>query len=176
LIDKVIERIVICYKAMQGSYENLKILDIDVEFHEGIISSSQFDPKINNLLILDDLMSECKDSNGILKLFTVDSHHRNISVFLISQNIYSKGKCAREKNLNSSNMIIFKNPRDAVQISIFGRQMFPSRSKAFLEAFKDATVKEHGYLFLDFTQKTPDNLRIQANVSSEKRIIYTINE
>jgi hypothetical protein len=176
LIDKVIERIVICYKAMQESYENLKILDIDVEFHEGIISSSQFDPKINNLLILDDLMSECKDSNEILKLFTVDSHHRNISVFLISQNIYTKGKCAREINLNSSNMIIFKNPRDNVQISILGRQMFPSRSKAFLEAFKDATVKEHGYLFLDFTQKTPDNLRIQANVSSEKRIIYTINE
>jgi len=175
LIDKPIEKIVICYKAMQESYDNLKLLNIEVEFHEGLLDSSHFDPKINNLLILDDLMDECKDSKEILKIFTVDSHHKNISVFLISQNIYTKGKCAREINLNCSNMIIFKNPRDSVQISVLGRQMFPTKSKAFLEAFKDATANQHGYLFLDFTQKTPDNLRIQTNILDKERIIYTIN-
>ena len=42
LIDKQIDRVVYCYREWQDSYENLKMLDIDVEFHEGLIDMSQF--------------------------------------------------------------------------------------------------------------------------------------
>ena len=73
-------------------------------------------------------------------------------------------------------MILFKNPRDNVQISVLGRQVFPSKTKEFMEAFKDATAKEHGYLFLDFNQKTPDNMSIQTDILGPKRVIYTFNE
>jgi hypothetical protein len=132
----------------------------------------KFDATKNNLLIIDDLMEQCKDNNEILNLFTVDSHHRNISVFLISQNIYTKGKFTRDINLNSSNMILFKNPRDSVQISNLARQMFPNRSKAFMEAFMDA-VENYRYIFLDFDLETSDKLRIQTNIVDDKRIIYT---
>ena len=176
LIDKQIDRIVYCYREWQDSYENLKILDIDVEFHEGLIDMSQFSANLNNLLVIDDLFEECKDSKEILKLFTVYSHHKSISVFLINHNIYTKGKCARDINLNTSNMILFKNPRDNVQISVLGRQVFPSKTKEFMEAFKDATAREHGYLFLDFNQNTPDNMRIQTDILGPKRVIYTFNE
>jgi len=72
-------------------------------------------------------------------------------------------------------MIIFKNPRDSNQISVLARQIFPGKSKAFMEAFNDATSKEHGYIFLDFNLKTSEKMRIQTNVADDKRIIYTIN-
>ena len=143
-----------------------------MEFCEGLIDIKKFDATKNNLLIIDDLMEQCKDNNEILNLFTVDSHHRNISVFLVSQNIYTKGKFTRDINLNSSNMILFKNPRDSVQISILARQMFPNRSKAFMEAFMDA-VENYRYIFLDFDLETSDKLRIQTNIVDDKRIIYT---
>ena len=172
MINKPIERIVFCYKTMQPGYEVFKYLPIQVEFVEGLIDTNNFDPGINNLLIIDDLMEKCKDNNDILNLFTVDSHHKNISVILVSQNIYTKGKCTRDINLNSSNMIIFKNPRDSVQISILARQMFPNRSKAFMEAFLDA-VETYRYIFLDFDLETSDKLRIQTNIVDDNRIIYT---
>jgi hypothetical protein len=125
---------------------------------------SQFIPNFNNLLVLDDLFEECKDSKEILKLFTIYSHHKSVSVFLINQNIYTKVKCARDINFNTSNMILFKNPRDNVQISVLGRQVFPSKTRAFFEAFKGAPSKEHGYLFLDFNQNTQFNMRVQSNI------------
>ena len=172
LINRPIEKIVICYKTMQTAYEVFKYLTNDVEFCEGLIDIKKFDATKNNLLIIDDLMEQCKDNNEILNLFTVASHRRNISVFLVSQNIYTKGKFTRDINLNSSNMILFKNPRDSVQISILARQMFPNRSKAFMEAFMDA-VENYRYIFLDFDLETSDKLRIQTNIVDDKRIIYT---
>jgi len=53
-------------------------------------------PAVVNLIIFDDLMSECINSNTIMNLFTVGSHHKNTSVFFITQNIFSKGKFARD--------------------------------------------------------------------------------
>ena len=53
--------------------------------------------------------------------------------------------------------------------------MFPNNSKAFLEAFDDATSKNHGYLFLDFNQSTSDNMRLQTDITEKPRIIYTFN-
>ena len=87
MINKPIDRIVFCYKTMQLGYDVFKYLPIHVEFVEGLIDTNIFDPTINNLLIIDDLMERCKDNNDILNLFTVDSHHKNISVILVSQNI-----------------------------------------------------------------------------------------
>ena len=72
-------------------------------------------------------------------------------------------------------MIIFKNPRDNVQISVLARQIFPGKTKAFMDAFKDATTKKHGYLFLDFSQTISENMRIQTDIVDERRIIYTFN-
>jgi hypothetical protein len=60
LVDKQIDRVVYCYREWQDSYENLKMLDIDVEFHEGLIDMSQFSVHLNNLLVIDDLFEECK--------------------------------------------------------------------------------------------------------------------
>jgi GTPase SAR1 family protein len=70
-------------KTMQSAYEVFKYLTNDVEFCECLIDIKKFDATKYYLLIIDDLMELCKDSNEILNLFTVDSHHRNISVFFV---------------------------------------------------------------------------------------------
>ena len=89
------------------------------------------------LLIIDDLMSET--DSRVTKLFTKGSHHKNASVIYISQNLFHKGKENRYISLNSHYLILFKNPRDALQITHLGRQIFPDKGKYFREAFTDAT-------------------------------------
>jgi Cdc6-like AAA superfamily ATPase len=86
-------------------YLDLLFKDLSFEFYEGLINIDTFDSKKNNLLVIDDLMHLSKDNDEIYKLFTIHSHHRNISVFLVSQNIFSKGKFAREISLNCSTWI-----------------------------------------------------------------------
>ena len=179
IIEPNADKIVYCYKSWQPVYDQInKTSEMPIEFNQGLYNIELFDKSINNILIIDDLMGECEDSNEIKQLFAVDSHHSNISVFLISQNIFPKGKCARDISLNAHYMIIFNSPRDSNQIGVLGRQMYPNKSKFFIEAYKDATQnKGHGYLFIDFKQKTEDRCRIQTGIiPGEQRIFYTAKE
>lgn len=176
IIDPKPEKIVFCYKSWQSAYERIfNSSKVPIEFHQGLYNIELFDKKINNVLIIDDLMSECENNSEIKQLFAVDSHHSNISVFLISQNIFPKGKCARDISLNAHYMIIFNSPRDMNQIGVLARQMYPTKSKFFMEAYNDATQKGHGYLFIDLKQKTEEKNRIQTGIipEEEQRIIYT---
>ena len=138
-----------------------------------MVADEQIDASKKHLIILDDLMDESKDNSQVSKLFTKGSHHRNISVIFISQNLFIQGKYTRTISLNSHYMIIFKNPRDKTQFSHIARQMFPGNSKFLNESFMDATSVPHGYLFLDFKQDTPEKLRVRTNIlSNEETIVY----
>ena len=127
IIDKVPDKIVYCYKSWQTAYDQIHLLNDKIEFIEGFYNIELFDKSKNNMIIIDDLMNECENSSEIKQLFAIDSHHSNISVFLISQNIFPKGKCARDISLNSNYLIIFNSPRDMNQISVLGRQMYNTR-------------------------------------------------
>ena len=164
LIEPPPNRIIFCYKSWQPSYEKIKKDTPSIEFIEGILDTDIINIQNNNLIILDDLMSECINSEEIMNLFTVGSHHKNISVFFLTQNIFSKGKFSRDISLNSNYMIIFKNPRDQQQLQILARQMYPNNSKFLIESFQDATKASFGYLLLDLKQTTPHRNRVQTGV------------
>lgn len=175
IIEPNIHTIIYCYSVWQPIYDEIKKFNSNIEFHEGIYNIENLDQSNKSLLVLDDLMKECENDQSILNLFTVDSHHKNISVFLLTQNIFSKGKYTRTISLNSSYIIIFKNPRDKSQIFTLARQMFPDKMNFFMDAFNDAvTNRAHSYLFVDLKQKTPERNRIQTGIiPGNLRIIYT---
>ena len=51
--------------------------------------------------------------------------------------------------------------------------MFPQNYNYLIESFNDAIKKPHGYLFIDFKQKTEERNRIQTGIlPTQKRIIY----
>ena len=174
LFDIPPKNITYCYSAWQTSFDSFNEISPDVKFHKGIPDIDEIDTSEPNLIILDDLMKECEEDPSIQKLFTIDSHHKNISVFFITQNIFSKGKFTRTLNLNSHYLILFNNPRDRLQIGTLARQMFPNKVKFFMEAFEDAASKPHGYLMIDLKQSTEERNRIQTGITSDDlRIIYT---
>jgi len=175
LIYPTIDRIIICYSNWQANYELYKDLDFKVEFFKGLIDFELLDKQKRNLVIIDDLMEEVQNNQIILNLFTKDSHHNNISVIYVTQNLYSKGKYTRTMSLNSQYLVVFKNPRDQTQLSVLGRQMFPFNSKFLVNAYQLATEnKPYGYLFIDLKQDTELRNRIQTGVlPGEFRLIFT---
>jgi len=174
LIDKPPEKIVYCYSRWQPDYDDLNILVPIITFNEGLPDIDSFNADQNNLIILDDLMKECGRDSSILDIFTVDSHHKNMSVYFLSQNLFPNMKNSRTISLNCNYIIILNNPRDRQQFSYLARQMFPGKSKFLLECLEDAVETRHyGYLFLDFTQTTPDKYRVQTNIlPTDQRIVY----
>uniref|UniRef100_A0ABD2WZR4 Uncharacterized protein n=1 Tax=Trichogramma kaykai TaxID=54128 RepID=A0ABD2WZR4_9HYME len=101
-------------------------------------------------------------NNDVLDLFTKGSHHKNLSVIFLTQNIFHQGKGQRDISLNTKYIVLFKNPRDRAQIWHLAQQVFPEDPKFLVEAFTDATRLPHSYLFLDLTQSTRDELRFRS--------------
>lgn len=120
----------------------------------------------NSLIILDDLMTEAYNKN-VCELFTKGSHHKNLSVILIIQNLFHQGKYCRDISLNSQYLIIFKNPRDRSQIIPLARQVYPQKMIELVKAYNDATNEPHGYLLLDLTQAANDLVRFRTNIFNE---------
>lgn len=166
------EEIVWCY----GVYQNKVFREISsivnggggggckARFVEGVPDASEFDGQRPALLILDDLMHEAGKS--VADLFTRDSHHRNISVIFLTQNIFAKSAYSRTINLNAHYLVIFKNPRDRAQIAHLSRQMYPGSVSAFLvDAFHDATHNQpFAYLVVDLKADTEEELRVRTRI------------
>ena len=174
LFDNSPQNILYCYSTWQKSFESFGDIMPKIQFIKSIPDIDEIDISLVNLIILDDLMKECEEDPSIQKLFTIDSHHKNISVFFITQNIFSRGKFTRTLNLNSHYLILFNNPRDKLQINTLARQMFPGKVNFFMEAYEYACSIPHGYLLIDLKQSTESRNRIQTGITpDEERIIYT---
>lgn len=155
--DTKFDRILLYYTEWQPMYRDFGSA---VELHEGLPKSEDYahDPR-PKLLILDDLMRE-SSTGAVVNLFTKGSHHNNLSVIFITQNLFHRGQ--REISLNSNYIVIFKNPRDRAQVQHLARQLYPEDTRFFQEAYLDATAEPHGYLLVDLKQNTPENARVRA--------------
>ncbi len=124
------------------------------------------------LLVLDDLMLESSKSKDVANLFTKGVHHWGISVVHIVQNIFCGG--LRTARINAHYLTLFKSPGDKLQISTLARQLYPKNVNLFLDAYHDATSEAFSYLFVDLSQKCPEQLRLRAAIfPGETTIVYT---
>lgn len=152
-----------CY----GTYQNIFNTLEHVKFREGIPAPNELEK--GSLLILDDLMHESDER--VDKIFTKYSHHNDVSVIFLAQNLFHKNM--RTLTLNSQYIVLFKNPRDSAQIAHLARQMFPGKSKYMLEAFKDATLIPYRYLVLDLRVDTDEAHRLKSGIfPNEPNYVY----
>ena len=124
---------------------------------------TSLDPTKVNLLIIDDLMHEMNEI--MAKLFMKGSHHRNTSVLLLmTQNIFHQNKHSRMVSLNAHYMVLFKNVRDATQITNLAKQMYLGNVKYLTSSYDDATNKHYGYLLIDLKHDTSDLVRLRTDI------------
>ena len=105
--------------------------------------------------ILDDLMAEAKSHAGVTGLFTKLVHHKKLFVVMLTQNNYQKSEEYRTRRLSVQYIVLLKNPFDATQIAIIGRQMFPHDPTFLPAAFKFATAIPYSNKFLDLRLDSP---------------------
>ena len=172
MINPIPEEVIFCYSAWQSSYERMKLYFKNIKFIEGIPDFDEIVPNCRRFIIIDDLMQETNEK--VTNLFTRGSHHKNLSVFYICQNLFNKNKEQRSINLNSHYIIVFKNPRDSSQIIHLAKQMFPGQTRYMQEAYKMATSEPFGYLLVDLKQNTPENLRLRSNIFQKDQQIFYV--
>lgn len=144
----------------------------NVQFIQGL--SESVIEKLGNepcWVILDDLMNDASESQIVSDLFTKMSHHRDISVILLLQNFFAKGKQMRNITLNSSYIVLMKNPRDKNIATYIGRQLYPNKMKKFRQIYDDVTREPYSYLFIDLKADTPEEIRLLSHVLGERDTI-----
>jgi len=65
--------------------------------------SAAFKLTVLAILVFNDVCSK-----QVCELFTRASHHRNISVILITQNLFHQGRYCRDISLNAHYLVVFK--------------------------------------------------------------------
>ena len=163
------KRVVWCYGIYQHELHS-KLQEQGHEVHNGIIPVSEIQPY--DIVILDDLIHESKNSQDVTAMFTRAAHHKPCFIIFITQNLFPPGKEARMRNLNTHYYVIFKNPRDKSQFEVIARQIRARNVRPLIDIFEDATKKPFSYLFLDLTQECPDAFRFRSNLFEGPMIIY----
>lgn len=123
--------------------------------------TDQFKEGNGSLVIIDDFVAHLDEE--ISELFTVLSHANNISVILLTQNLFSKNKFFRNVSLNSMYITFFKNPRDGSQIQTFAHQISPHSIRWVVDAFHECTKAPYSYLTFDSHQATPNIARLRSD-------------
>ena len=109
-------------------------------------------------------MTEAKCDQRIADLFTKGSHHRNISIVYLTQNVFPQGRACRDIDLNMQYLVLFNNPIDRQQVATLARRIYPSTCATFMRKFEDATVRPYGYLVLDLKSSTSEQDRLQTDI------------
>ena len=89
-----------------------------VQFHERVPTTFHLQKMVlkGGLLELDDLMAEGGEDKALLDLLTKLSHHQNITVFYLCQDMFPPGKYDKSIFGNAHYVIAFKTPRDQLGV------------------------------------------------------------
>ena len=94
-------KIVYAYDRCQPRFDRMQKKD-EIQFHRGLPDprhlTQWFGRTRGGVLVLDDLMEEGGQDKRVLDLFTKDSHHRNITVLYLTQDLFPPGKFSKTIN------------------------------------------------------------------------------
>jgi hypothetical protein len=169
-IQPLIQRIVWCYGQWQLAYEQMSRTLPIVEFVRGIPDDLErdyyFDTSVNNLIVLDDLMTVAKNDNRISDLFTKGSHHRCLSTIYVVQNLFAQGRASRDMLLNCQYMVLYNSPVDRHQISLLARKIYPKNPDKMMNKYEEVVSRPYRYLLIDVKPGTAEHQRLKTDILS----------
>ena len=166
MFEKMPTKILYCFNTYQEKFDKYSNF---IEFHKNLPDKNFFDDwtseknKLHKIIIIDDLMSDMNDE--ISKLFTVYSHHKNITVFFLLQNLFFQHKVMRTITLNTQYIVLFNLKRDISQIRVLASQLFPAKeNKEFQIIYKNAVSKPFSYLVIDIHPANTYRVALRENI------------
>ena len=125
-------------------------------------------PQGQGVTMLDDLMDKGSNDKRVLDLFTKHSHHQNVTVLYLCQNMFPVGKYAKSISRNAHFIVALKNPQDQLGVRNVLLQSFPTSWKDSLETFHHATARPYGYLMLDLHPASSDQQRLLRHLLKDE--------
>jgi hypothetical protein len=83
------------------------------------------------------------------------------------QNFYCPGRYVTTATRNAQYIVYFNQPRDLTVIRTLGLQIDPSNPKFLVDAYKKATSKKFGYIFIDLQPLTDRRFRVREGTTLE---------
>ena len=164
---RCVQNVVYFYKEWQKSFNGAKNEGLVQQWVNELPSCESIRDRVTlfkdrggSIVVIDDFASQL--NKDIIVIFSVLSHHLNVTVLLLTQNLFSKNPVFREISLNSTYIILFKNPRDASQITSYAKQFSPGKINYIIDSFREATKRPYSYLLFDHHQSTPDTIRVRS--------------
>ncbi|KAK2566248.1 hypothetical protein P5673_009720 [Acropora cervicornis] len=109
-------------------------------------------------------MNERGKDKQVSALFTKYSHHRNITMIYLCQDILPWVKYTKTINRQARYIVVFKSPRDKLGMKNLLLQAFPKRWKDVMDVFDRATRRPFGYIMLDLHPALDDRMRVFADL------------
>ena len=135
------------YDVMQKEIENL-------EFVQGVYFDF-IDSFENNgakyLLIFHDSCEKICISKVFVDVATA-GRHRGLSTICIKHNLFHQSTLKRDVELQGTHIVLFKSPRDVVQVSTLSAQL--GLRSELVDRYRDATSVPYGHLLFDLSPRT----------------------
>ena len=141
---------------MQKKVENLKFVQgVNFDFIDSLENNGT-----KYLLICDDSCQEICASRDFEKI-AVAGRHRGLSTIYIKHTLFHKSKLGRDIELQNTHIVLFKSPRDVMQVGRLSVQL--GLGTSLIDWYKDATSVPFGHLLIDLSPRTDDRLRYCTN-------------
>ena len=129
------------------------------------------EPESGDLIVIDDFAQETANSKELTNYLTKNSHHRSISICVLTQNLFWSGSETRTQSLNMHYLVLMRQTRDHRQIRTLGRQLTQGEKeyKTFLESYNNATeTQPFSYLLVSMHPRDDKRLLLRSTIFPEE--------
>ena len=135
-----------------------KIEEQKITFIQGLYPNKMKTSEPSLLVIDDLLLSTNKD---VVEMFILGSHHKQISLFYLSQNLFPDCSLFRTMSNNAHYFVIFNNKRNSTQIHRLAHQVFIGKDVLRIKnAYKRIQQQHWGFMVLTFVPELPEELTV----------------
>ena len=121
------------------------------------------------MLIFDESCEKICNSKAFVDIATA-GRHRGLSTTYIKHNLFHQSKLGRDVELQNTHIVLFKSPRDVMQVTTLGSQF--GLGSELVDWYRDATSVPFGHLLIDLSPRTDDRLRYYTNSGSVPSKFY----
>ena len=130
----------------------------EIKFIEGL-DFSQITSNEPSMLIIDDLI--LSNNKSVAEMFILGSHHKKVSLFYITQNLFPNCNLFRTMSSNTHYYVLFHNQRNFRQVHTLARQIYVGDDlKRILNAYKRASKRQRGFIVLSFPPELPEEFTV----------------
>ena len=150
---------------MQNEIKNLEFVqEVNFEFIDSLKNNGT-----KYLLIFDDFCEEICNSKAFVDIATA-GRNGGLSTIYIKHNLFHQSKLGRDVELQNTPIVLFKSPRDVMQVTTLSTQL--GLSSELVDWYREATSVPFGHLLIDLSPRTDDRLRYCKNTGSVPSKFY----